>query len=422
MPGGKVGRPRRDPERARRVGARIGSRLEQLTLNQTQFAYEIGLTQPSISAFISGKHDAASSPYVGRIAKKLLWTVTELVHGANETDPNATACADGQGHLIIERQLAQALSKIVGEPLSDLSQNAWLRRVDPLCLRKAIAACAEVLPHIRQLKTGRELTGVIRVLEAMIDLANISCDPPFEDASHLVFEATDQLVHCASFVLSAPDLEALTTKHLDRMAAIVVHNGNADPELRQRYLVRRSDVLKILGRNAHAFVMLRGVLDRAEERGSCHTLSYPAFRTSCVLAAKNDTSQREFEKFLKRAHDAIESGHLPPHDVSHVREGIADARATRFQKYQHPLDRKYALQQYEFAIHEAADAARHAGGKHVEFSLRMEMRPLSFADAGIFDLVSVTGMPQQARRQQIAEELREIAIASGNERIARRLA
>jgi transcriptional regulator with XRE-family HTH domain len=421
MPEGKVGRPRRNTERAKRVGERIRDRLKELGKTQIQFADNLGVAQPAVSAWISGKHDAASSPIAGKIAKTLIWTRDELVDG-----PVVTTRFDGSRHLVIKWRLAQALSNIVGEPLLDLPEDAMLLHLDQSCLRGVVAACAEALSEVRHLKSGHEMIGIMPVLETMIVLAGIPCFPPIEGSRQLKFDATDQLVHCASFVFSVSKLEAFATRHLDGMAAIILEDSGADLELLQRYRVRRADVLKILGRNAQAFRILRNVFDHAEEHGSTHTLTYPAFRTSCVLAARNEAGEDEFEKFLKRGRAAIESGYLPPHDVSHVREGIADARATRFQKLQrktiHSLQREYALEEYEAAVREAADAEKYAGGKHVEFSLRLGMLPISFADAGILDLVSVIGISPEAQRQQLAENLREVAVASGNERFARRLA
>jgi predicted transcriptional regulator len=245
MPEGKVGRPRRNTERAKRVGKRIQSRLQELGMTQTQFADNFPVTQPAVSAWISGEHDAASSPFVGKIAKTLVWTIDDLING-----PVVTTRVDGCGHLVIKRRLAQALSNIVDEPLLDLPPDAWVLRLDLSCLRKVVAACAEALPHVRHLKSGHEMIGIMPVLETIIVVAGIPCFPPIESSRKLRFDATDQLVHCASFVFPASKLEAFAVPHLDRMAAIILDDRDADPELLQRYRVRRADVLKILGRNA----------------------------------------------------------------------------------------------------------------------------------------------------------------------------
>ena len=143
MAEGKVGRPRRDPERAKRVGERIASRLAELNLSQTQFAKAVRVTQPAVWAWRSGKVDATASPFVGRIAKELLWTIQDLIHAGSEFESYFDTYGRGSGHLAIESRIKQALSNILGEPLGDISQFGLAARSDPLCVRRALCCQAE---------------------------------------------------------------------------------------------------------------------------------------------------------------------------------------------------------------------------------------------------------------------------------------
>lgn len=415
---GKVGRPRRDAKRAHRVGKRIKSRLKELGLSQLQFAALLRCDQPAVSQWISGRHDASSSHHVGRIAKQLLWTVDELVHGANAPERFSDTDGRARGHLVVEARLRQGLENVLGEPLRDISECGLLARTDPSCVGRLLAVCAEVLPTIRHLTSGLERLGVVPTLEAIIKLAESG--GLSENARQVAFDATDHLVHCLSFVLPAAELAHQAIPHLDRMARILLQGGKVHEGLRDRWLVRRADVLRTLGCEAEAYRTMATVFELAKDKRNVPTLSYPAFRSGCLLAAK--TSNPEFDSFVNRALKAIDSGHLPPHEVAHVLEGMADAHAVRFRETEgSPTYQARALQHYQEARRQYEEATKYAGGQHLEFSLRLKILPISFAEAGIPELLSANGMPTSAREQQIALEIQELATESQSHRIAQRM-
>jgi hypothetical protein len=206
------------------------------------------------------------------------------------------------------------------------------------------------------------------------------------------------------------------------MATTILSDGNVDAGLQHRWLVRRADVLRTLGYDVAAFRALRKVFEHAEDMDKVHALTYPAFRTGCLLAAKQAINNRDFEEFVKRARVGIDSGHLPPHEVAHVLEGVADAHAARFRETKNSGYRKKALEYSEMARSQSEKATKFGGGQHLEFSLRLEILPISFAEAGILEVLSVPGMPAQGRAQQIAAEIQELAIKSQSHRVAQRMA
>ena len=208
--------------------------------------------------------------------------------------------------------------------------------------------------------------------------------------------------------------------HRRLQADTIICHTRIDRTLRQRYNVRYANILKICGHPAEAFKKMNEAFEDVSSNKLAANLSYPAYRTGCVLAAERGNT-RDFNLFISRAQSGIDSGNLSPHDVATVFEGLADAYTIRFQKtnradYRDTALAKYAEGQYHFAA-----AEKHAGGKHIEFSLRFGIRPLTFYKAGISDFVSVTGMSLAARSEELARELLSLALETSSERTAQRL-
>lgn len=412
----RPGRPSRDVPLAQAVGQRAAARARTIYGSYRRFTTINGFPQSIVAGWKSGRRNLLASPLRGRVALSLLTTLPQLA-APQDHDGFPEATSTESELELVRRRLFTELSNIVDQPLSEISHWNWQACHDPTIHSRAIHACREARVGLGRLVTGREMTRAVPLLSEMIQMAD-GARKSVDHAAQFIFDARDQRAHFESFVLPDAALDAASHSDRQRLFTMSYHDGQCDPELRLRYLVREADILKICGRREEAFNLIREAFDLAETGHHEVVLTYPAYRTGCFLAA---TCGHEFGRFVTRTHRALDSGYVQPHDACTILEGLADAYAIAYKRVRRSDYAANALRYYEQAQFLSLAAEKHAGGKHLEHWLRLQMRPLSFADANIPDLIDCHGMAIAERKKEIALGLLGIALETGSTRVAKRL-
>ncbi len=410
----RVGRPPLDTRRAAQIAARIGARLAELGLNPHQFSRRTGIDYARVRKILAGKASAENPSIAPTIVAQLGWTIDELKNGPMEWQATTAS---------LERVLAGRFADILQQPVIDpIASGKLISALDRQCLLKAVDACSELLPLTRLLSSAPDIKGIRQLMTAIREVARAADLQEVPGGTQLLFDVSDRRSHSASYTMPGLSLVLATRGDISTMADKMFHDGEFDPELALRFLVRRADVLKISGEGRAAFQLIKSAMKLAEDYGLTRTLSYIAFRTGCTLAAEYGDSA-EFDAFVDRAKKAAESGYLPIHEVCTVLEGISDAFSLRRKsglpcRYSKQELARRALEHYGRA-RETFDQLAALGRDHPEYRLRFAMRPLTLYDAGINDLVSEEGTPAPACCENLTRVL--IVQATGSDRTEMKL-
>jgi hypothetical protein len=315
---------------------------------------------------------------------------------------------------LLEHKYVEGLGKALGQEMPGLT--AGLRQRIPVSsLSKIVPVNADMLLTIEHLSAGRDLMVVRPMLESIIRIGKAASEKGVINAKQLLFDAMDKLVHCDTFVLLPNLLRKDTGPYLEAMAAVAVSDG-VDWGLLQRYWARRGDVLKICGYNDpvvnHAAL---AALRMATELGDAK-LGYHSFRSLCIVAARSNMADREFDKIIGQVQQALQNGRLDAHEEAPLLDGLTEAFTYRYEKTKKMIYLREALKYWGLANYRYKLAStRH--GEHVEFSLRIDKLPIILANGGIIEPFGKDVIDAREYVRQTAVALRDRAEEFGSDRV-----
>jgi hypothetical protein len=332
--------------------------------------------------------------------------------------------SDGQPSevALLESKFTDAISRVLGERLGRISSEASRQQVPASCLPQIIPVCAETLPQIERLSSGKELNAVKPLLENVIKFAEVANERGIAGAKQVYFDAIDRLVHCETFVRLPQTLKNDTDSFLKTMAALAVNSG-VDLELLQRYWARSGDVLKVRGYddpnvNNSALEALQKATELSLRPGG--NFAYHSFRSLCIVAARSNITDAEFDKIASRLEQVLLSGGLSSHEQAHVFDGVTEAYAYRYERTRKTCYLQEALKHWELARTGSRLAAA-CDGEHVEFALRIAKLPIILAQAGIVEPFGSNLADIRANIGQNALDIMKRARVAGSSRVVEQM-
>ncbi|MGE3702641.1 MAG: helix-turn-helix domain-containing protein [Hyphomicrobiaceae bacterium] len=374
---------RKRPQRSL-LGLRVEAYMDARGCQQKRLAEAIGVDAADLSDMLAGRRAFGVEKLKRAVDFLGNCTLPDLL------DENVLVRWPG-----VQQRFLDAFSRQTDDWVA-VAPHEWQLYANEESFLRSIDCINTSLTEIRSFTLSMDFIGITNFLAALATFLERAYNKRLDGADQLLFDASDQMVHCLSHALPPRSLKRSADPFLSKMRRL--YEDSDDPLLGARLWAREADVLKIYGEvDSTAFKYASDLLWRARDALGQHEhsrIGYHSIRSLVVVTARTKGAA-ELLNVLGLAERALDGNWLTVEEKRHVLDGMGEACAFHFSKTGDIRYCRQALQYYDRA------GAVPLPGRPTEIIFRLRKLPFVYARYGILDRMSRDGAEIEGFRRDL---------------------